>query len=70
MRQPPCDNVTHGRQPWLRRILFTLNPPLTAASKNDDWQQTMARCTANLRPSHDIVRSEYLSDSRRLCKSG
>jgi hypothetical protein len=33
MKQPPYDNVTHGRQPWLRRTLFTLNPPLTQHRK-------------------------------------
>jgi hypothetical protein len=70
IKKPPFNDVTIVNWSQYKRTALTLNPPLTAASKNGDWEQTIARCTARLRPSHDIVRSEYLPESRSIFKVG
>lgn len=70
MKKPPCDEVNKVQFHQYRSMTLTLNPPLTAALKKFDCEQTIARCTSKFWPSHDIIKSEYLPDSSKLCKIG
>lgn len=50
-------------------IAFTLNPPLTAASKKSDWEQTIARCTWNQKALQDWLKIWKPHDSYKWIAS-
>lgn len=63
--------------PQRKIVALALNPFSTAASKEKRggeekiyWGRTIARSTWTFCPLHDVVRPEYLPESKRPCKMG